>query len=56
MSWTDPRTWFSSAPVVTEPVSELPAPTPSYGARRRKTRRGRKGSKKTRSGKKSSRP
>ena len=60
MSWTDPRTWFSSTPATPEPVSQLPPPTPAYGARRRKTYRGRKGSKRyhsnrARTGRKSSR-
>lgn len=55
MSWTDPRTWFSSTPATPEPISELPPPTPAYGARRRKTYRKRKGSKRGRTGRKSNR-
>ena len=55
MSWTDPRTWFSSTPATPEPVSELPPATPAYGARRRKTYRKRKGSKRGRTGRKSNR-
>ena len=58
MVWSDPRTWFSSAP--TPPAAPAPMETgpspPAFGARRRKTRRGgRKGSKRTRTGKRSNR-
>ena len=60
MVWYNPTTWFSSAPATPPVVSELPPPTPAYGARRRKTYRGRKGSKRyqskrARTGRKSSR-
>ena len=61
MVWYNPGTWFSAAPtdtVETGAYSE-PAVAPGpYGARRRKTRRGKKvrgGSKRARTGKKSSR-
>ena len=55
MVWYNPTTWFSSTPATPEPVSELPPPTPAYGARRRKTYRKRKGSKRGRTGRRSTR-
>lgn len=62
MSWLDPRTWFSSTPAATStplgpgPVGPMDQPpAPAYGGRRRKTRRGRRHSKKSRSGRKSTR-
>jgi hypothetical protein len=55
MAWLDPRTWFSSTPVVTPPDPTAPYPAAPYGGRRRKTRRARKGSKRTRTGKRSNR-
>ena len=55
MVWYNPTTWFSSTPAAPEPVSELPPPTPAYGARRRKTYRKRKGSKRVRTGRRSNR-
>lgn len=54
MSWSDPRTWFSSAPAAPAPLAPAPPTTLPYGARRR-TRRGRKGSKRVRTGKRSNR-
>ena len=54
MSW-DPRTWFSSSPpAATLPPPTAPAPTAPYGARRR-TRRGGRKSKRSRTGKRSNR-
>lgn len=60
MSWTDPTTWFSSSPTEeTRTATAAPLPTASapgpYGGRRRKTRRGRKSSRRSRSGRKSTR-
>lgn len=53
MAWNDPSTWFSASPPV---VDSMPPTTPApVGARRRKTRRGGKRSKLSRTGKKSSR-
>ena len=56
MSW-DPRTWFSSStPTATLPPPTEPAPTGTpFGARRRKTRRGGRKSRRSRTGKKSNR-
>lgn len=55
MVWYNPTTWFSPAPATPPAVSELPPPTPAYGARRRKTYRKRKGSKRVRTGRRSNR-
>ena len=53
MAWNDPSTWFSAA---TPPVVDsLPPTTLTPVGARRKTRRGGKKSKRSRTGKKSSR-
>lgn len=65
MSWTDPTTWFSSKPSTPAATGAAPAPLGTYppattaagpyGGRRRRTRRGRKGSRRSRIGRKSTR-
>lgn len=55
MAWYNPFSWGKTEPTT---VTTLPPPTPTMGARRHKTRRGRKGSKRyqakrARSGRKS---
>ena len=60
MVWYNPSTWFAPATAddstlpATDPYAVDQAP-PAFGGKRRKTRRGRKGSRRSRVGKKSSR-
>jgi hypothetical protein len=60
MVWYNPLTWYSETTPSTPAVSTLPGPTESPIGARRRTRHGRKGSKRynskrTRTGKKSNR-
>ena len=54
MAWYNPFSWGSSTPDTSAPLPPA-APTVPFGARRRTLRGGRKGSKRTRTGKRSNR-